>query len=247
MPDAGNMTREYRHDTGDTLSFEFLRSKRKTLAIYINRNASVTVRAPLRMALADVYLFLHERWPWIQTQRTRFLQNPAPEPFRYRDGESFRHMGQDCRLRIEPGLRDRALFSAGTLTVGLKKESAGDEKALVAIIERWQRREAVQVFAERLAHCRERMRDQHLPATELRIRKMRSRWGSCSRSAVITLNLELIKMPVDCIDYVIVHELCHLREFNHSPKFYALQEHYVPDWQERKRELNQLARENYGM
>lgn len=75
------------------------------------------------------------------------------------------------------------------------------------------------------------MREQlNLPLPQLRVRKMRSRWGSCSRAAVVTLNLELIRMPLECIvDYVITHELCHLAEFNHSPRFYELQARFVPD------------------
>ena len=87
------------------------------------------------------------------------------------------------------------------------------------------------------------MHDLGLPAPQLRVRKMRSRWGSCSRSAVITLNLELIRMPLPCIDYVITHELCHLVEFNHGPRFYALQARFIPDWKERKRLLETLARQ----
>jgi len=86
-----------------------------------------------------------------------------------------------------------------------------------------------------------------LPFPELKIRKMRTRWGSCTRRGVITLNLELVRMPPACIDYVISHELCHLVEFNHSARFYQLQERFVPDWQVRKRELDELARVHYGL
>jgi predicted metal-dependent hydrolase len=86
------------------------------------------------------------------------------------------------------------------------------------------------------------MKELSLPFPELRIRKMRSRWGSCSRRAEITLNLELIRMPLDCIDYVITHELCHLVEFNHSARFYELQSRFFPDWKERRRQLEELGR-----
>lgn len=243
--------REYRHDSGETLAFRFTRSSRKTLAIYINRDASVAVRAPLRVSLAEVALFLRERWDWIQSQRQKFLQSPAPQPFRYRHGESFRHLGEDWLLQVMPGLRDMATAGGheqgNVLTVRLTAESMQDESVLEQVIERWQRREALKLFPERLAVCHEQMQSLALPYPELRIRKMRSRWGSCSRSAVITLNLELMRMPLVCIDYVISHELCHLVEFNHSPRFYELQSRFVPQWKQCKQQLEALAREHYGL
>ncbi|MGH8491686.1 MAG: M48 family metallopeptidase [Moraxellaceae bacterium] len=239
--------REYRHDSGEILTFQFLRSARKTLAIYINRDASVLVRVPLRVPLAEVSLFLRERWGWIQLQRQRLLANPAPVPFSYRHGESFRHLGLDYLLLIEPGLRDQAVCSANVLKVRLTPESFMDEAVLEKVIERWQRREALKLFPQRLAVCHEAMKKLALPFPELKIRKMRSRWGSCSRSAVITLNLELMRMPLACIDYVITHELCHLVEFNHSPRFYELQARFMPEWKRHKQSLEALARQHYGL
>lgn len=239
--------REYRHDSGEVLPFLFVRSSRKTLAILVNRDASVTVRAPLRASLAEVFLFLRERWDWLQAQRQKFLQEPLPEPFRYRPGETFKHLGQDVLLRLASGSRDQATVQAGVLTVRLKPESMHDEQALEQAVQRWQHRESLRFFPQRLAVCYDNLRSLQLPFPEIRVRRMRSRWGSCSRSAVITLNTELIRMPVECIDYVLVHELCHLVEFNHSPRFYALQSHFLPDWQERRQKLESLAREHYGL
>ncbi len=238
--------REYLHDSGEVLPFRFTRSARKTLAIYVSRDASVSVRAPLRVSLAEVALFLRERWGWIQAQRLQFLQNPAPAPFRYRHGTSFKHLGQDYLLQVEAGARDQASCAGNTLKVRLTAASLPDEAALVQVIERWQRREALRIFPQRLAECHARMQELSLPYPELKIRKMRSRWGSCSRRASITLNLELVRMPLACIDYVIIHELCHLVEFNHGPCFYELQSRFVPDWKLRKQQLEALAREHCG-
>ncbi|MDQ8036274.1 MAG: SprT family zinc-dependent metalloprotease [Pedobacter sp.] len=244
---AAETWREYRHDSGEVLSFRFTRSARKTLAIYINRDASVSVRVPLRVSLAEVALFLRERWSWIQAQRLQFLQNPAPAPFRYRHGETFKHLGQDYVLQVEAGLRDQASAVGNLLKVRLTPASMADEAVLELVIERWQRREALKLFPQRLAECHARMQVLSLPYPELKIRKMRSRWGSCSRSAIITLNLELMRMPLVCIDYVIIHELCHLVEFNHSPRFYELQSRFLPEWKQHKQQLEMLARAHFGL
>lgn len=236
--------REYRHDTGETLGFRFIRSARKTIALYVHRDGSVMVRAPLRASLAQVFLFMRERWEWLELQRIRFLEEPPPAPLVYRDGEAFLHLGQPLLLRVRNAARNQARRVGEELHVAV----AGDDDAmLTGVIELWQRREARRVFPLRLAFCHEAMQELYLPFPELKIRKMRSRWGSCTKKRVITLNLELIRTPPECIDYVITHELCHLVEFNHSPRFYALQSRFLPDWQVRRQRLDELARQQYGL
>ena len=243
----GQEWREYRHDSGATLPFRFLRSARKTIALYVNRDGSVLVRAPLRVSFAEIFLFMHERWDWLQTQRSRFLEQPVAVPFSYRHGETFLHMGQECMLQVKSGGRNQARMVNGELLVTLTPENLLAEDGLGSVIELWQRREAKRVFPSRLAFCHELMGELRLPFPELKIRKMRARWGSCTRSAQVTLNLELIRMPPECLDYVIVHELCHLVEFNHSPKFYELQARFTPDWKLQRQRLDELARRQYGL
>lgn len=234
---------EFRHDSGETLGFRLLRSARRTIAIYVNRDGSVLVRAPLRAAFAEVCRFLRERWDWLQHHRQRFLNEPPPATRRFLDGEPILHLGEEVILRVRPATRTRALYRDGELHLAVPPSAPGDNSVVRAAVEAWQRKEAQALFPERLAACHGAMRDLALPLPQLRVRKMRSRWGSCSRGAVITLNLELIRMPLACIDYVITHELCHLVEFNHSPRFYALQARFIPDWKERKQRLEALGRQ----
>lgn len=246
MPDSRARPGEWqdvRHDSGEVLGFRLLRSARRTIAIYVNRDGSVLVRAPLRASFTEVCGFLRERWDWLQHHRQRFLSEPQPATRRFRDGEPILHLGEELTLRIESASRTRALRRGQELHLGVPPAAPEDNSGVLAAVEAWQRREALVLFPERLAQCHGDMRDLCLPVPQLRVRKMRSRWGSCSRGAVITLNLELIRMPLACIDYVITHELCHLVEFNHSPRFYALQERFIPDWKERKRRLEALGRQ----
>lgn len=233
---------EFRHDSGELLGFRFLRSARRTIAIYVNRDGSVLVRAPQRASFGEVCVFLAERWEWLQHHRGRFLREPAPPTLLFRDGAPILHLGEELVLRVQEGTRTRSLRRGDELHLTVPPRGGDDNSAIVAAVDAWQRREALQLFPERLAHCHGRMQDLRLPVPQLRVRKMRSRWGSCSRAAVITLNLELIRSPLACIDYVITHELCHLVEFNHSPRFYELQGRFIPDWRERKLQLEQLGR-----
>lgn len=248
MPEADPKgMREYRHDSGETLLFHFIRSARKTIGLYVHRDGSVQVRAPQRVPLAQIYLFLRERWDWLMLQRARFLEEPPPAPVTYVDGETFLHMGSPLCLRVHLARHNLARRTGDELHVAITPERHAEPDGLSGVIELWQRREARRVFPLRLAFCHEAMKSLLLPFPELKIRKMRSRWGSCTRSGVVTLNLELIRMPPECIDYVIVHELCHLVEFNHGSRFYELQARFLPDWKDRKQRLEELARVHYGL
>lgn len=248
MPEPGSKSwKEYLHDTGEKLPFHFVRSARKTLALYVRRDGTIQVRAPKWISLAQVYLFMHERWDWMLLQRARLLEEPVPAPFRYENGQSFLHLGQPVMLRVHVAEHNLAKRSGDELHVAITAERMASPDGLAGVIELWQRREARRVFPLRLASCHEAMTSMRLPFPELKIRKMRSRWGSCTKSGVVTLNLELVRMPPECIDYVVTHELCHLVEFNHSARFYALQTSFMPDWKARKQHLEELARVHYGL
>jgi len=245
MPKPAGDLREFRHDSGEALPFRLVRSARKSLGLYVYRDGSVLVRAPLRINLAEIYLFLRERWQWLQEKRAAFADEPTPVPVGYADGVRFLHEGNWLRLKLQLGIGQRIAVEGETLRVQLPLDKLNNQAEIEATIRRWQRREADRIFPRRLAVCLEALRELRLPVPPLKVRRMRSRWGSCSSKGVITLNLELVRMPVDCIDYVIIHELCHLREFHHGPAFYALQERFMPDWEARKAHLQQLARQHY--
>ncbi len=106
------------------------------------------------------------------------------------------------------------------------------------LLDGWYHKQAKRVFHERLDAVFPRVERLGIPYPELLIRRLQARWGSCSPKGVITLNLTLIQTPKACIDYVILHELCHIKENNHSAAFYKLLGHVLPDWERRREELN---------
>ena len=123
MPEANPKgLREYRHDNGDILPFDFIRSARKTIGLYVHRNGSVQVRAPLRVPLAQIYLFLHERWDWLILQRSRFMEEPAPAQVSYTDGETFLHLGHPLMLRVHSASHNLAKRTENELHVSITKD-----------------------------------------------------------------------------------------------------------------------------
>lgn len=110
-----------------------------------------------------------------------------------------------------------------------------------ALLETWYREHAEVIFRLRLSRCLKEAPSLHMPAPDIVILRMAKRWGSCTDTGNVLINLELIKTPLDCIEYLIMHELCHLRVHNHSPAYYRLLTRCMPDWQRRKRRLDSFV------
>lgn len=209
-------------------------SRRRSLALYVYPDQRVELRAPLGCPDSIVSAFLAERSDWVQRKLREFAQRP-PRRFAVDQPQPF--LGGFYPLQVIEE-RPYGVWLAGErLQVRCR---VPDE--VPRLLDAWYRRQAQAVFAERLAACREALAALRLPAPRLRLRRMRSRWGSCSSRGDITLNTDLVRYPPHLIDYVIVHELCHLREFHHGPAFYRLMDRALPDWAERRRQLRALAR-----
>ncbi len=150
-------------------------------------------------------------------------------------GESYRYLGRQYRLKVLEGVSEDVKQERGFMYVTVSDKN--DTRRVQRVLERWYREKARQVFYERLDACYPRVERLGIPCPSLAIRSMRTRWGSCSRSGLITLNPRLVQTPVDCIDDVLLHELCHLKEHHHGKQYYQLLDHTLPDWRERRQKL----------
>lgn len=212
-------------------------SRRRTVAIHVYRDGRVAVRAPLRTTQAAIAALVQERAAWITRQQERLAAlAPQPAPVSaYREGESYRFLGRTYRLRVAAAASESVVLGADELLVCARD---ADPARVQLLVERWFRAAAVRVFGERLLVCWPCVAFLDVPLPTLSVRRMRARWGSCGHTGRIILNQQLIEMPLELIDYVLLHELCHLREHNHSPRFYALLDRALPDWRERRARLN---------
>jgi predicted metal-dependent hydrolase len=228
----GNTLIEY------TLSF----SARETLAIHVYPDLRVGVDAPLDSPLEQIEAKVRKRAAWIlkqQRELTRYAFELPPRE--YVSGEAYRYLGRQYRLKVLPlgGLPERVRMDRGQIVV--RVPDPGDRERVKTLLEAWYRKHAERVFAERLAEWLPRFAPHGLTSPPaLVIRRMKSRWGSCTPEGKITLNLKLISAPRRCIDYILVHELCHLVHPNHSPAFYQLLTRLIPDWETRREQLNEL-------
>lgn len=210
------------------------------LSISVHPDLRVTARAPVGAEHERVDQRVRARSVWIRRQQRRFLElHPLPQPKRYISGETHHYLGRGYRLRVRRG--EAAVSRQGSfLLVTLKGPLSG--RQVRDLLESWYRERAREVFADRLERVL-KLAPRSLPRPRrLRLRRMASRWGSCTAAGTVTLSIDLVRAPASCIDYVIVHELCHLLETSHSRRFFALLEWLVPDWRRARRRLNLAVR-----
>jgi predicted metal-dependent hydrolase len=206
----------------------------------IRPDRSVSVRVPLRTPLYAIREFVARQAAWIARTREK-IANQSPEPAQsYADGAPFLFLGDEFRLALEPGPQETVRLRGDSLVVATP---AGPSPCrLKELVDCWYREQAAELFRERLIACHIRMEPERLEFPLLTIRPMKSRWGSYSyRTRRVTLNLHLIRLPLACLDYVIIHELCHIAVRHHGPLFWRLVERYFPDHAEARRQLREIS------
>ena len=210
------------------------------IAIYVHPDASIQVNAPEGESFTKISKAVLKRARWI---KNHVLQARAQRehvlPRSYVSGESHFYLGRRYQLKVSDAKRVESSVKMwrGRLLVYTEEQSPDAVKKQLCD---WYRKRALKVFERRLLALGERVSWlKEIPP--LRLRKMRKQWGSCSPQGTIVLNPPLVKAPRNCIDYVIAHELCHLKEHNHSPRYYRLLREVMPGWEPVKARLDGMA------
>lgn len=208
-------------------------SNRKTLGIIVRPNQTVKVRIPINANPDKVENIVRKKAPWIISSLEYFETLLPKLPAKnYVSGESYYYLGRHYRLKVQKSNLEDVRLNKNNIIVHTKYKS--NIRAVQVLINNWYKYRAEKKFKERFAICLGSFKKYNNIVPYLSIRKMKTRWGSCNAKNKIILNLHLIKTPIRCIDYVIMHELCHLIYRNHEKRFYALLSKLMPDWRERK-------------
>lgn len=223
----------------ERITFQLIRRPRKTLAITVHPDLSVEVVAPEDAGEEAILQRVTRRARWIRKQQRQFLQwKPRPKERRYRSGETHRYLGRQYRLKIIESPERSVKLRGAFLEVEVPYPT--DREAVKDAVAQWYREHAQVRFEKQLKEAHARMRAYEIPEPKLRLRHMTKRWGSCTASGEIILNPDLIKAPTPCIEYVIIHELCHLKYHNHTRVFFRLLETVLPNWREHKHRLERF-------
>lgn len=192
----------------------------------IHPDKRVELKVPLLYNIDNVepFLFKHRRWIF---NRLDAPEKKTIEPKKFIDGELHYFLGKQYPLKIIVSPENTVVFRDETIVVYVKYDMP---KLIELLIERWYLNQAHIIFQEISIPLMKQMEKYNVFPKSFTIKKMKTRWGSCSSKRSINLNIELIKLPEQCIKAVILHELCHLVHMNHSKEFYALMTKEMPDW-----------------
>lgn len=217
------------------IEFSIVYSERKTLGITVQPDLSVVVKVPLETPKETIFEKINKRASWILEQKRFFLSfEPRRKEYLYKSGETHYYLGRQYRLIIEEGKAEQVFYRGRFLLIETRDFSSQNIKQL---LEQWYRERAKIKFAEIAEPLIQKFKKYEVEPKNLFLQNMKLRWGSCTPKGNIILNPELIKAPKPCIEYVIIHELCHLVHANHSKAFFDLQSKEMPDWEKWKKKL----------
>jgi len=217
--------------------------KSRKVSIRVHPDSQVVVSAPEDAQNQDIHDAVMKRAKWIYDSLQSFIEQRVHVQTRhYVSGEMQFYLGRRYVLKIveDPEAAARVKMERGKLLVCLPEIQADKAERVRELVKQWYRHRAQHIFKARL----ELLLPQVRWVTEMpdfRILSMEKQWGSCSVRGTLMLNPHLVKAPRDCIDYVILHELCHIQEHNHGERFYRLMGQVMPEWKSVKQRLDGMA------
>ncbi len=199
-------------------------NRRKTTCIQINTGI-VTIRVPKKLSINEIDLLINSRTLWIKEKLLQQKQLPQRQQRRYENGEDVYYLGRRYQLKIEKTVKERVKLNNGYLHVQIKNDAP---EIVRKALKKWYLNHAKQQLADKVEQFSMLI---PMTPTSIQVREYKARWGSCSSNGHIKFNWKLIMAASDVVDYVVVHELCHLLEHNHSTNFWSLVKSILPNYE----------------
>lgn len=209
--------------------------RRKSIGLYLLDRGGYEVRAPKGTPKRVVDAFISQHQSWLEPRLKEQTLKISHVQQKWTCGAEHYFKGQLITLNVKESHNDRFHFNGQVLQLYLSAPITAE--IIEHAVTEWLRCEAKLYLKARVHHFIQAPIFNGLNTPQVKVRKMKTRWGSCSSKGNVNFNLWLMHYDTDCIDYVVVHELCHLLEFNHSPRFYELVATILPNWQECERRL----------
>jgi predicted metal-dependent hydrolase len=219
----------------DLPAYRLVRSRRRTLALIVEQDGALLVRAPLRLSKKIIEETILSKSDWIAQKQALARQNPPKARQKnYQEGDEFPFLGQRYPLKIIEKQREALTYRNNSFYLAQRAQKNASQA-----FENWYRQQARQLLSKRVAELAA-LHTFHVK--NIRITSARTRWGSCSTKGSLNFSWRVILLPMPVIDYIILHELAHLRFHNHAAPFWNLVATLMPDYQERRSWLRRNAR-----
>ena len=221
--------------SGDQLHYQLERRQRRTVGLKITENGLV-IHAPKRISQSHLESIIVLKADWIRKKLETLIENKMPE-MQWRHGETLLFMGNTVTLAVEHGIRSKAVeYEPGVLQLAMPNHH--DQNLIARKVIQWYKKQALVDFTRRLEIFSSKL---GVSFSSFNLSNAGSRWGSCNSRKEIRLNWRLLQAPPQIINYVVCHELAHLKEMNHSAKFWATVASIYPDYKLAEKELKALS------
>ncbi len=228
---------------GREIDFDLVRKRsvRRNIHVRFEDNGRMKVTAPLHSSSKSIHLVLSDMHDQIVELRRQVRErNRGISPMRYRQGARHYYLGRSFVLDIwrDPRTQPHVVLRTDRIEIHVREWG---EDTVRATLLHWYRHQAQLYFYQRMFMITSSAWWLRGVPHDMQLRRMKRSWGTCSTAGLITLNPLLMKAPPQYVDYVIAHELCHLREHNHSPAFYRLLDRLLPNWETLRNALNERS------
>ncbi len=235
------MEKESVEINGEKIVFFVQRKNIKNINLKVNMDKKVTMSIPMKMEIEIAKDFIKKKAEWIKKQQNYYDSfAEEKENITFENGETVYLLGKQYKIKIIPTTKNEISIKGKYFEINIKEKYIENKKYISKIYEKWLKEYAYEVFRNLVEKYQLLLRKYNIKIPKIEIRQMKSRWGSClpSNNKVI-FNLKLIKAPICCIEYVVLHELSHFKYQNHSKNFYNFVTIFMPDWNTRKKILDE--------
>lgn len=235
------MEKDFIESNGEKIYFYIQRKKVKNMNLKVNIDKKVTISIPMKMSLDVAKDFIRKKSNWIKKQQEYYdTFSEQKENITFENGETVYLLGKQYKMKIINDKLNNILINNRYIEIHIKEKYIENKKYIRNVYEKWLKKYALNIIEDLVIKYQKTLEKYNIKIPKIEIRQMKSRWGSCipSNNKVI-FNLHLIKTPICCIEYVVLHELSHFKHQNHSKDFYNFVTIFMPDWRERKKILDE--------
>ncbi len=235
------MENEFVEANGEKIYFIIHRKNIKNINLKVSIDKKVSLSIPTKMPLNKAKEFVEKKANWIKKQKD-FYDTFAEQKERltFESGDTIYLLGKQYKMKIIANNKNDIIINNKYIEIHIKEKYIENKKYIRKVYETWLKQYALRIFEELVINYQKHLKKYNVKLPKIEIRQMKARWGSCiPTNNKIIFNLSLIKTPICCIEYVVLHELAHFKHQNHSKSFYNFITILMPDWKERKKILDQ--------
>ena len=225
------MTKSSELLTINGLDIELIRSRRKSLSLEVGRQG-IKARAPLRMSKKMIIEFIHSKQRWLEKQN-----NNRPAPIKEKElttGAEILFENSNLKLNILENHRGNIFIEGNKIHLPVIKSNRPLESTIKTKLISWYKKNALKTLEQRIAYYAPLMDVKRSTKQLVKVREYKRRWGSCDHLGSLSFNWRIIMAPSEVLDYVVIHELAHCHEFNHSKRFWNIVAQQMPDWKKKQ-------------